>query len=147
MKKGFTLIELLVVISIIGILAAMVTASFTSSQRQARDVSRKSDLSQYRTSLEAYANQYSGLYPVFSSRIDPSTNLCVPLGLGTNCPEDPKNKSDDNYYYSYMTDASGTQYVLWSKLENVSSTTYWIVCSTGKSGQANSNPSSGVCPI
>ena len=48
--SAFTLIELLVVISIIGILAAMVTVSFTASQRQARDAAKKSDLKQYQTS-------------------------------------------------------------------------------------------------
>ncbi len=159
-KNGFTLIELLVVISIIGILAAMATLSFTSAQRQARDVTRKSDLAQYRTALEMFANKNNGLYPTSSatsvSRIDPK-NLCTTLELGTNCPADPKT-SDSNYYYSYITDvaaaplfsAQATQYVLWAKLENVTtSPTYWVLCSGGKSGvlATGVTPSTGACPI
>lgn len=159
MKKGFTLIELLVVISIIGILAAVVTVSFTAVQKQARDTTRKSDLAQYRNSLEMFANQNSGLYPTSKavapeSRIRPSV-LCATLGLVQNCPEDPKYVSDpDNYYYSYISNvgdpiysAKATQYVLWAPLENVpSSPTYWVVCSNGKSGKATVTPSSSTCP-
>ena len=153
MKKGFTLIELLVVISIIGILAGMIAVSFTSSQRQARDVNRKSDLSQYRTSLEAFANKNNGLYPSYSSKVDPSTNICITLGLGSSCPEDPKNASDNTYYYSYITDGTGagsttaTEYVLWAKLENAQSTSYWVVCSAGKSGISAATPTSSTCPL
>lgn len=144
---GFTLIELLVVISIIGILASMITVSFLSSQKQARDVNRKSDLAQYRNSLETYANITGGLYPVRASRVDPSTNLCNILNLGASCPSDPKNSVDSTFYYSYITDVGGTVYVLWSKLENVSTTTYWVVCSNGKSGTRTSTPTTGTCPL
>jgi len=153
MKKGFTLIELLVVISIIGILAAMATISYTSAQKQARDTNRKSDLTQYRSSLETYANKNNGLYPSYPSRISPYPTLCAPLGLGSTCPEDPKNSVDDTYYYSYISDGSGagastaTQYVLWAKLESISPTTYWVVCSNGKSGKVTLIPTTGVCPI
>lgn len=159
MKKGFTLIELLVVISIIGILAAMVVVSFTSSQKQARDVSRKSDLSQYRTLLESFGNKNSGLYPLYSSTTTASSSLCTAintsLGLTGSCSEDPKYANDNTYpRYKYQTDGSGstgaasaTQYVLWSKMENVTNM-YWVVCSTGQSGKITSSTSinGGVCP-
>ena len=158
MKKGFTLIELLVVISIIGILAAMITVSFTASQRQARDTQRKSDLTQYRTSLESNANQNNGLYPshTSSSGVVASDTLCTDLDL-TSCPEDPKNATDDTgtFVYNYQSNGSGTSaidatlYVLWAKLEN--STNYWVVCSVGKSGiiaqSSWVNPSGGSCPL
>jgi prepilin-type N-terminal cleavage/methylation domain-containing protein len=149
---GFTLIELLVVISIIGILAAMITVSFISSQRQARDVNRKSDLAQYRNALETYANQNGGLYPIFSGDIDPLDNtiFCTDLGL-TNCPNDPEHgPSQGNYYYRYYSD-DGTEYVLFAQLENVSSVsskTYWVVCSNGISDTLTGNtPTSGACPL
>ena len=152
-KLGFTLIELLVVISIIGILTAIVTASYTSAQKQARDTTRKSDLAQYRTSLEMFANKNSGLYPAYTSKRSASAFLCSPLGLTCPGPEDPSG-GGGNYYYSYISDGTGTtglinatQYVLWVRLENVS--LFWVVCSNGKNGtlSLSSIPSTGVCPI
>ncbi|MFZ3130896.1 MAG: hypothetical protein WA125_07305, partial [Desulfosporosinus sp.] len=67
---------------------------------------------------------------------------------------DPKNTTDSSYYYHYRSDGTlntgnpvATQYVLWSKLENVSSM-YWVVCSTGSSGKISSSNTfaGGVCP-
>lgn len=150
-RTGFTLIELLVVISVIAILISMITVSFVSAQKQARDANRKSDLSQYRTTLEMYANKNNGLYPAYPSRIDP-VNLCGTLGVGSGCPDDPKYDGSSAYYYSYISDGTAgnsdaTQYVLWGPLENAPASTYWVVCSAGKSGTVTVKPSSGVCPI
>lgn len=139
-KAGFTLIELLIVISIIGILAALAMVSFTGPQRQTRDAGRKSDLRQYSTSLEEYANKNNSLYPVHGV-VSASTTLCADLGL-TTCPEDPKYESDNTYTYRYQSD--GTYYVLWGKLENVSMT--WVVCSSGVVGEVASF-SGGTCPL
>jgi prepilin-type N-terminal cleavage/methylation domain-containing protein len=158
-NSAFTLIELLVVISIIGILAGMVVVSFTSSQKQARDTARKSDLSQYRTLLESFANKNNGLYPLYSSTVVASGNLCTALntslGITGSCPEDPKYSNDNAYLrYQYQSDgagttgaASATQYVLWGKSENVSNM-FWVVCSTGQSGKIASSTtfSGGACP-
>lgn len=135
---GFTLIELLVVISIIGILAALSLASFTTSQKQARDTQRKSDLSQYRSSLESYANINNGLFPVQALAVSASSTLCTALSL-TGCPEDPKSTIST---YKYCSNVSGTDYVLWSTLENVGSTK-WTVCSDGNSGTSATTPTCG----
>src|SRR4030042_766547 len=110
MKKGFTLIELLVVISIIGILAGMVVVSFTSSQKQARDTQRKSDLAQYRTALEAYANRSNGLYPEYPNLTDLSATVCPAIGFSGSCPEDPKSSA--GFSYQYCSNAGQTDYVL-----------------------------------
>ncbi len=158
LKKGFTMIELLVVVSIIGLLAALALVSFTGSQKQARDSARKSDLRQYSTSLEGFANKNDGLYPMYAvaSGVTASspTGLCGDLGLET-CPEDPKNSNDPSYYYRYQSDgaasdgsATATDYVLWGILEN--STDYWVVCSTGQVGakaQSGFGVSGGACPL
>ncbi|MFA6250767.1 MAG: type II secretion system protein [Candidatus Shapirobacteria bacterium] len=55
--RGFTLFELLVSISIIGILMALISFSFSSAQRKARDARRMQDLS----GLQKAAEQYYGL--------------------------------------------------------------------------------------
>lgn len=153
--KGFTLIELLVVISIIGILAALAAFSFTGSQRQARDTTRKSDLRQYVTSLEAFANKNNGLYP---SRLGSSggaviATLCGDLSISP-CPNDPKYGIDGTTYH-FTTNGSGsgtldaTKYVIWAALENT--TDYWVVCSTGVTGAKPvsgwSTPATGICPL
>ncbi len=153
--SAFTLIELLVVISIIGILAAISLISFTTSQKQARDAARKSDLKQYQTSLESFANAGNGLYPSRTATNIASSTLCTDLGL-TGCPEDPKYASDPTYtQYKYESDGTGaggktaTKYVLWAKLE--SSANYWVVCSIGKNGTKSqtgwTDPTNGTCPL
>lgn len=144
-ESAFTLIEMLVVISIIGILAALSTISFTSSQKQARDTQRKSDLKMYQNALEVKANTNGGLYPPTES----IANLCIDLDMG-NCVDDPKYDPDLANGYSYTSNGTaeftGTKYVLWANLEN--STNNWVVCSSGAVGETSTNPGgAGACPL
>ena len=83
-QKGFTLIELLVVISIIGLLAAAGLATYTQSQRRARNAKRQADVNAIADALElAYdattcsSTQYN--YP---------TSLCPAMFAG-GVPADP----------------------------------------------------------
>lgn len=130
---GFTLIELLVVISIIGILAALAIASYSTAQKQARDTERKSDLKQYQTSLELFANKTNGLYPAHTSAVAADT-VCGTTELNlTNCPVDPKDGTS-SFGYKYVSNGTSgttaTKYELYEYLESVSNT-YWIICSSG----------------
>ena len=153
-KKGFTLIELLVVISIIGILVTIVSVSFVTSQKQARDVQRKSDLRQYQNALENFANGNNSLFPARTgSAVSASVTLCTDLNAFFDpdiiCPEDPKGLPT----YKYRSNGTGgtvnaTVYALWAQLES-DPTYYWVVCSNGRAGQTNTGipPAAGTCPI
>lgn len=162
-NEGFTLIEMLVVISLIGMLAAIALVSFGGAQKQARDTTRKSDLKQYQTSLEVYANLTNGLYPssnASGSAIDASTStgLCGYLNNklepDITCSEDPKNASDSTFVYRYAStagtagSATATNYVIWAKMEGKSTTTYLVACSNGKIGTTTTLPApvAGACP-
>ena len=59
-QKGFTLIELLIVITIIGILATLILASFGAVQAKARDGRRKSDLAQLKRAMEIAKSDCQG---------------------------------------------------------------------------------------
>lgn len=61
-NKGFSLLELLVVITIIGILAAVLTANFSGSREDAKNKSVQAELKGMQLSLELYKAQY-GRYP------------------------------------------------------------------------------------
>jgi len=138
-KQGFTLMELLIAIAVMGVLAAIGMSTYASSQKLARDARRKSDLKQYQTSLENYANKSGSLYPV-ATTITNIQSYCATLGISGTCPTDPTSGQ-----YSYITDSGGTVYVLWGYLEK--STNYWILCSDGRSGTSAAAPTSYSCPI
>ncbi len=60
--KGFTLVEIMVVVAIMGLLAAIVTASLSNSRTRTYDAKRKADLKELQGALEAYYQQ-NGSYP------------------------------------------------------------------------------------
>lgn len=150
------MIELLIVIAIIGILASLALVTYSGSQKQARDTKRRSDIKQYQNALEQFANQNNGLYPVESAtvRASLSSGLCGDLSL-SSCPEDPRYDEDNTFTYYYQSDGSltdgtavATKYVLWAKLENPTTTTYFTTCSSGAVGEVTTGipPTGGVCP-
>lgn len=152
---GFTLVELLVVIAVLGILASLVLARYSESERQARDTQRRSDLSQYRTALEAFAAANDTLYPSRITTSDAAGTLCsdlTPFMGSCPGPEDPRAGILPGFQYFYRSNGSGagagsaTQYELWGQLERGG---YWVFCSTGKSGTRSSAPSGvdGACEI
>lgn len=144
--KAFTLLEVLVVISIIGILTSLALLSFEPSQKRARDTQRKSDLKQYQTSLEGYANEKNGYYPSITSATVISDSFCTILKIEGECPIDPK--AGHSYYYisngSGLGTSDATNYILWSSLEI--SNSYWILCSSGKVGASTTKPTTSDCP-
>jgi len=147
-NKGFTLIELLIVVVLLGILSSVVMVSFSASQKRTRDINRKSDLSQFRSALESYANKSNGLYPVHHSTAVASDSICsADLGLTLTCPLDPKNGTAP-YGYKYISDATGTKYLLYAYLESPtpSANVYFGMCSTGMTISQVALPTIASCP-
>jgi len=135
-RAGFTLIELLVVIAIIGILAGLTLTGFGAARKQARDATRRSDLGQYRTALEAYASNNSGKYlnetgdsNLNTGIFEGTTTLLVTEYLPAQI-EDPANTT--TYKYTYTVDADLLGYKLTAALETGGN---WVICSSGKAGK------------
>lgn len=75
-KKGFTLIELLIVITIMGILAALISTNLFGARERALDSQKKSNLQQVKTALHSYYANYR--------KFPASTNGMTIYGCGAN---------------------------------------------------------------
>jgi len=144
--RGFTLIELLVVIGVMGILSSIALISYQNAQKQARDTQKKSDLKQYQTSLENYANNNNNFYPSYKDpQVLSSQSFCNVLGL-TNCPEYPGDSDDEYYYISNGADNSGdptaSNYTIYAYMESKDS---YIVGDS--SGVSESTTPPGATPL
>ncbi len=106
MKKqlGFTLFELLVSISIIWILTALATVSFSAAQKKARDARRIEDMNTVQKAAEQYYSQYNYVYPANTS---PWTGILEAF------PMDPKGTGWTGYSYRI-----GTTYCACAAVEN-----------------------------
>src|SRR3989344_8054272 len=131
---GFTLIELLIVISIIAILVAAASASWTNAQQKSRDGKRKSDLKGIQQALELYFQQ-NNQYPLStttSGKIRCPNGSTIDWGKEFTCdgsttsymnplPKDPVNSGGFIYKYdSCVLGASGNplKYQIEAQLEN-----------------------------
>lgn len=72
--SGFTLIELMIVIAIIAILAAILIPSFIRARQQGQLAACESNERNIGTSLEMYANDNNGQYPV-QAALGPITTM------------------------------------------------------------------------
>jgi len=109
-KFAFTLIELLVVISVIGILIATVTLSFSGAQQKARDARRIEDMNSIQKAMEVYygANNYT--YPTSQAALTSN-------GYLQTVPNDPKPNPHPNYAWTTLTVNS---YCVCARVENSS---------------------------
>lgn len=161
LKYGLSMLELLIVMSVIGTLATFTMVKYPGVQKTSRDAQRKSDLKQYSTALEAYANRNGGFYPRRAIQTLTNPTVCNDLGL-TQCSSDPKaglavcpTGLCNYYYYSDGGCASGTacatRYILYARLERQVNNTnsYFVICSNGSSGikAQTSWPTSSACPL
>lgn len=147
-SSGFTLIELLIVIAILAGLGSIVIMNFPGIQKRGRDTQRKSDIKQYQTAMELYANRNNGAYPNGPNNGSITSNVCPSILQLTICPEDPMIGSGHD---QYRITSTLTGYILWATLElPPTPTTYFAVCSSGESGETTNNPSGYSppnCPI
>lgn len=108
-QKGFTLLELLVVIGIIGVMMALATVAYSTTQRSGRDSRRKQDLIAIQNALEQYYSTNGFKYP------DGSCNITeVKSNLKSNWPVDPLTGSD---YTGVAVCSSTTGYCICGEME------------------------------
>lgn len=116
-QKGFTIIELLIVIVVIGILAAIVVASFTGITNNARQTAFRTDLNNIAKKIEL-AKATAGVYP---------TELTAAMDIRIN--KSLYDTSENNLYYcqnsttgQYVITARDTKRLQYKMINGVIST-------------------------
>ncbi len=117
-NRGFTLIELLVVISIIGILAALLTSSYSQAQKQGRDAKRRGDLKAIQNAFEQYKVTV-GNYPKIEDQAKPYfQDQLVPCDPRGGRDSDGACITTGAYKYNYVyDDTDGKSYCVCALLE------------------------------
>lgn len=137
-NDGFTLIELLVVIAIIAVLVAFAVTNYVGVRARARDVKKKAELSQVKSALRLYYNDFVS-YPGPSASTTandfngcgtatPPASSCLTtcsgqFGAGATGCDTVYMKllpQASDYVWSYRQVSSGDNFCLWTALENTS---------------------------
>ena len=85
-RRGFTLVELLVVIGIILVLASFIMPAAQSYFKRADRIRTRMDLQAISTALDAYRDDFNGLYPMVSPTSPPDPGLMTFALLGGTGP-------------------------------------------------------------
>lgn len=145
--RGFTLVELLVVVSIIGILASVVTVNANSARRQSRDAKRKADIQNIAGALELYRatnRMYPNPSPAAGAVSSYSSQVGSPFrnALSTYTSDIPSDPGA--YSYTYTPGTNGARFVLDARLESTSETAAFP-CPTSQSDQVFFT--TGICGV
>ncbi len=137
-QAGFTLVELLVVIFIIGILASLLLTNFVGVRGRATDATRKNDLSQLKTALRLYYNDYQQ-YPVGPDGVlmacgADATSTCTAGGEFSAGAGSTLYMKQLPAAFAYYSDG-GDDYLIVTELENASDEAI-------QSSQTNCDPTS-----
>lgn len=118
---AFTLLEILVVIGIIVTLVGLVSTSYSTAQKKARDSRRKSDLKQIQDAFEQYYSVCNYTYP---GALGDSVECADPVTvLMPTVPVDPKTEDE----YTYTNDAVNNTYTICTdELETETPATYCL---------------------
>ena len=109
-NRGLTLIELLIAITLVGILAGIISFSMIGQQKKARDAKRKNDLQQVKRALESAKNDCnSGSYYPFIDGGDGANKYITIADMLKNngyldeSPQDPKFTDSGAVSYTHLT--------------------------------------------
>lgn len=156
--RGFTLIELLIVIAILGILAAAVLVAANPGKRtkQAKDATRKSDVGQVATALQAYyTTPGQGAYPGPGGCGSGAGGLQTLTAKGDlkQIPTGPGIGSNSEDYCLTLNDTAtppNTEAAIYATLEDPTSgdpaTETWLWCWQSTSGKATEITSGSCTP-
>jgi len=111
-KNGFTLFELLVSISIIAILTALVSLSYSAVQKKARDARRRQDMGSVQKAAEQYYSLSGYNYPSTTAPADWEVDSQAILNV---FPTDPKGTGWTGYSCSSI---GATAYCCCAKMED-----------------------------
>ena len=119
--RGFTLIELMVVIALIGILASVILASFSSVRERNRDGKRMSDVREIQKALSLYQIDNSR-FPVPANPAEPvaitgEDEISLALEGDRYMSAVPKDPQHPTYAYTYETDENGYDFIITFCLE------------------------------
>lgn len=119
--RGFTLVELLVVICIIGIVSAVGSAAFVSTQKSGRDSRRQADLGQLKNALEMYYGRHHEYPLTLDGLVTNDEGVLYIKGI----PQDPSSPAQE---YGYLMENFGECFTLWAMSEIHVGEWYRVVC-------------------
>jgi prepilin-type processing-associated H-X9-DG protein/prepilin-type N-terminal cleavage/methylation domain-containing protein len=124
MKKAFSLIELLVVLSVITVLAAMLTPVVSSTVAQARTSKCLQQLRQIGVAVNLYANDNAGEFPASRHQgvLKSWVQVLQPYAGGKilyRCPEDPNLKRDRSYALNDLLTAGAAPGANFTRRQNI----------------------------
>ncbi len=120
LRLGFTVIELMVVVTIIAVLTLIGVASYTQTNKKARDGKRKADLEQVRSALVLYRTD-TGSYPV---SLTWSTMAPIQSYISGTSIADPLPSPYTQY--SYSSGGSGSTFSICATLEATTPSSYCL---------------------